>query len=335
MVSRIFKLFWILLLSFLLFSACKAQEDDEFMEFYDPDEVEAEGLKYREPAREDLPNEFETPLENDSRSSTEELNVDDFEPDDEEFEGYIPRTKVMPEEPAVGSEKPQLKMANVPRQFLPWNKYTIEMILLAIIFVYLVNYLHGRSVNFRIANAWYETHRDILAANFALVGDNPSILSVDEDNQESPDSTDESKSESSLGLLRDSDSQYTLWCSGRVACQGMLIQIRLAPRQDLCLGLMHYLARPKTGPLSVSSDRLMIKIVLDDGELDSWVFAVGVKKSLSVMVKDHFDLATFPLDRKGVKYAGLPEGMVVLSEIPEVTSAILNTTVSASCKILV
>lgn len=206
------------------------------------------------------------------------------------------------------------------------------MILLAIIFVYLVNYLHGRSVNSRIANAWYETHRDILAANFALVGDNPSILSVDEDNQESPDSTDESKSASSLGLLRDSDSQYTLWCSGRVACQGMLIQIRLAPRQDLCLGLMHYLARPKTGPLSVSSDRLMVKIVLDDGELDSWVFAVGVKKSLSVMVRDHFDLATFPLDRKGVKYAGLPEGMVVLSEIPEVTSAILNTTVSTSCR---
>lgn len=41
--------------------------------FYHKTIVEAEGLKYREPAREDLPNEFETPLENDSRSSTEEV----------------------------------------------------------------------------------------------------------------------------------------------------------------------------------------------------------------------------------------------------------------------
>nr|CDS30926.1 coiled coil domain containing protein 47 [Hymenolepis microstoma] len=326
MVSRISKLFWVLPLSLLIISTCKAQEDDEFMEFYDPDEVEAEGLKYREPAREDLPNEFEMPLENDSQLSAEESTDDDFEPDDEEFEGYIPRAKVAPEKPVANSQKPQLKVATVPRQFLPWNKYTIEMILLAVILIYLVNYLHGRSVNSRIANLWYETHRDILTANFALVGDNPNVVSVVEDNQES-DSMNESKSDSSLGLLRDSDSQYTLWCSGRVACQGMLIQIRLAPRQDLCLGLMHYLARPKTGPLSVSSDRLMIKVVLDDGELDSWVFTVGVKKSLSVMVKDHFDLATYPQDRKGFKYAGLPEGMIVLSEIPEVTSAILNPTV--------
>lgn len=223
----------------------------------------------------------------------------------------------------------------VPRQFLPWYKYTIEIMLFAVILVYLVVFIHGRTLNSHIANAWYASHREILAANFALVGDNPSIVSLDdvESAQESSDpssSSDggESKPNPDLGLIKDSDSQYSLWCSGRVACQGMLVQVRLMPRQDLCLCLMHYLSRPKSGPLSMSSDRVVLKVVLDDPELDSWVFAVGVKKSLGVLVKDHFDLATYPADRKGGRFPGLPESMVVLSESPEITSAVLSPTVS-------
>lgn len=222
----------------------------------------------------------------------------------------------------------------LPRRFQSWDKYTIEMFLLIVVLIYLVNYLHGRSTNARIANTWFECHRDLLATNFALVGDNPNSHTVDVDSPETSESVDESKSDSNLGLIKDSDSQYTLWCSGRVACHGMLIQLRLMSRQDLCLLIMGYIQRPKAGSLAVSDDRVVVKIVMDDGEMDNWVMAVGVKKSLNALAKDHFDLATYPVDRKGMRYAGLPEGMVVFSEISEVSAAILNPTVSPSSKLL-
>ncbi|VDM24600.1 unnamed protein product [Hydatigera taeniaeformis] len=98
--------------SVLVFS-CKGQ-DDEFMEFYDPDEgspVEAEGLIHREPARESSFNDFEQPMESESDDSNHE-SILEIEPDDEEFEGYIPR-KVESENSDSSSNKPLLKVAKV------------------------------------------------------------------------------------------------------------------------------------------------------------------------------------------------------------------------------
>ncbi len=36
--------------------------------------------------------------------------------------------------------------------------------------VYFLNFLAGKSKNNRLAQAWYNTHREMLEANFALVG---------------------------------------------------------------------------------------------------------------------------------------------------------------------
>lgn len=67
---------------------------------------------------------------------------------------------------------------------------------------------------------------------------------------------------------------------------------------------------------------------MEDNEMDGWVLAVGQKRTLSALAKEHFDLSTFPQDRRGQRYAGLPEPMLILSEIPEATSTLLNGTVS-------
>ncbi len=73
-----------------------------------------------------------------------------------------------------------------------------------------------------------------------------------------------------------------------------------------------------------------MKVVIDDGEMDGWVLAVGQKRTLNALSKEHFDLATYPVDRRGQRYAGLPDPFLVLSEIPDATAAILNPTVSRS-----
>ena len=34
-------------------------------------------------------------------------------------------------------------------------------------------------------------------------------------------------------LMKESENTYTLWCSGRTVCEGMLITLKLLKRQDL------------------------------------------------------------------------------------------------------
>jgi len=34
-------------------------------------------------------------------------------------------------------------------------------------------------------------------------------------------------------IVKLADDEYVIWCSGRVSCSGMLVHIKLSPRQDL------------------------------------------------------------------------------------------------------
>ncbi|VDM23960.1 unnamed protein product [Hydatigera taeniaeformis] len=209
------------------------------------------------------------------------------------------------------------------------DHYIFEMFFLAFILLYLVNYMHGRAANSRIAAAWFAAHEDLLSANFSLVGDDSSATPAGNEEKDTGKESEE-KSASSKRLIRESDSLYTLWCSGRVACTGMMVELRLMKRQDLPSLLLYWLHRPKSGVSAASiasDDRVVVKVVLEDGEMDTWVMAVGVKRSITALTKDHFDLATYPVDRRGQRFSGLPEGMIVLSEIGEATAAILNQTV--------
>ncbi|PKU33083.1 ste20-related kinase adapter protein alpha isoform x4 [Limosa lapponica baueri] len=73
-----------------------------------------------------------------------------------------------------------------------------------------MNYIIGKNKNNRLAHAWFNTHRELLESNFALVGD---------------DGTN--KEATSTGKLnQENEHIYNLWCSGRVCCEGMLIQLK-------------------------------------------------------------------------------------------------------------
>lgn len=104
---------------------------------------------------------------------------------------------------------------------------------------YIMNYIIGKNKNSRLAQAWFNSHRELLESNFALVGkcnshstlfllmlfsltlfSNMSLFLGD-------DGT--SKEATSTGKLnQENEHIYNLWCSGRVCCEGMLIQLKVA-----------------------------------------------------------------------------------------------------------
>lgn len=67
---------------------------------------------------------------------------------------------------------------------------------------------------------------------------------------------------------------------------------------------------------------------MEDSEMDGWVMAVGRKRRLQSLVKDHQDLAFFCPDKRGQRHPGLPESLTVINEIPEAMTSMLNAPVS-------
>lgn len=92
-----------------------------------------------------------------------------------------------------------------------WESYYMEILMVTGLLAYIMNYIIGKNKNSRLATAWFNSHRELLESNFALVGD---------------DGT--SKDAVSTGKLnQENEHIYNLWCSGRVCCEGMLIQLKV------------------------------------------------------------------------------------------------------------
>ena len=75
------------------------------------------------------------------------------------------------------------------------------------ILVYFINFFTGKSKNARVASAWFDAHKELLEANFALVGDDGAKDLDDVETQ----------------LVKESEHGFVLWCSGRVGCESMLV----------------------------------------------------------------------------------------------------------------
>ncbi|XP_050020235.1 PAT complex subunit CCDC47 [Alexandromys fortis] len=127
------------------------------------------------------------------------------------------------------------------------------------------------------------------------------------------------KEATSTGKLnQENEHIYNLWCSGRVCCEGMLIQLRFLKRQDL-LNVLARMMRPV-------SDQVQIKVTMNDEDMDTYVFAVGTRKALVRLQKEMQDLSEFCSDKpkSGAKY-GLPDSLAILSEMGEVTEGMMDT----------
>uniref|UniRef100_A0A3Q2V879 PAT complex subunit CCDC47 n=1 Tax=Haplochromis burtoni TaxID=8153 RepID=A0A3Q2V879_HAPBU len=182
-----------------------------------------------------------------------------------------------------------------------WESYYMEILMVTGLLAYIMNYIIGKNKNSRLAQAWFNSHRELLESNFALVGD---------------DGT--SKEAISTGKLnQENEHIYNLWCSGRVCCEGMLIQLKFLKRQDL-LNVLARMMRP-------ACDQVQVKVTLNDEDMDTFVFAVGTKKAMARLQKEMQDLSEFCGDKpkSGAKY-GLPDSLAILSEMGEVTDGVMD-----------
>ena len=52
-----------------------------------------------------------------------------------------------------------------------WDSFYMEMLMLAGLLVYFLNFLAGKTKNGKLAQAWYNAHRELLESQFAIVGE--------------------------------------------------------------------------------------------------------------------------------------------------------------------
>lgn len=232
--------------------------------------------------------------------------------DEEEFEGFTNNAEQSAEEPIKPDPKkgePKITVAKVPIHYhfrTHWDSYWMELLMLVGLFVYFSNYFVGRSKNSKLANLWLNTHRTLLDENFTLVGDDG-----------------RKEGESVPGFMKESESLYTLWCSGRTCCEGMLVELKMIKRQDL-VSIMSTILRPV-------QDQIHIKVELSKDIMDTFVFCIASRKTGARMFKEMYDLSKFCIlvNKPEEKYK-IPSGYNILSEIPEATASLLDSKLIAA-----
>ncbi|XP_026827747.1 coiled-coil domain-containing protein 47 isoform X2 [Ooceraea biroi] len=277
----------------------EVSEDNEFAEFEDFEEDKPSVTIEHAP-------EASQCQEADSSQDFEEDDVivvdgdNEFEHfhDEEEFEG----ADVAGGNAGAKIDEPStLTITDVPLHLRDrWDSFYLEILMITGLLVYFINYIVGRSKNARIAEQWLTDHKQLLLDNFSLVGYS---------NENASDND----------LMKESESQYSLYCSGRVGCDAMLIELKLIKRQDL-VAVLAQLVRPQ-------NDQAHIHVELSKDEIDNFVLAIATKRAAVHLVRDMADISVYcPEKRSGEKF-GLPSGFYVMSEIAEATSAVLDTRV--------
>ncbi|BFZ01158.1 hypothetical protein BsWGS_04197 [Bradybaena similaris] len=281
-------------------------EDNDFAEFEEFEDDEEDGVIVEDeddgqkphkqpPAAEDQEGAFDEEEEEDEDA----LADDEFEHlhDDEEFENFdrekdSPKTK-------TPDKLPDLQMAKVPLHLrTSWDSFYLEILMIAGLTVYFLNFLAGKSKNCKLATAWLSAHKELLESQFSIVGD---------------DGT--SKEVTTGVLMKESENVYALWCSGRTCVEGMLVELKLLKRQDL-INLLLRIFKP-------ASDQVIIKVELEEGKVDGFVFCIAQKRSAAKLHKDMTDLNQFT-EKKSMEKFDVPSSYQLLSEIGEGTSAVLD-----------
>lgn len=286
-------------------------EDDDFAEFeqFEADD-DAPGDDFSE---EDVPvlkpkltvnkEQFETNNDADDIIVEDEDNEFEHFQDPEEFEGYqdsTPRT----------AEQPKITISQVPITVRPrWDAYWLEGILCCLLAAYALAYAIGRAKNTSIAINFLKLHKPLLDENFTLVGETGlDVVAADE-----------------RGWRREAEHCFTMWCSGRQCCEGMLLTLKLIKRQDL----VHVLL----GVVRPTPDTLLIRVELGKDDSDPFVLCVAQKKIATRLAKEMQDLSMFCPERRAGDKHGLPAALGVLSECAEATAAVLDARVTAALQL--
>lgn len=280
-------------------------EDNEFAEFEDFEtEEETAGFREKEDdstlkSREEPPSDGKerTVVIDDEDEATIETEDNEFEHvDEEEFEGFDGER---PKSDPKSTEGPKITFAKLPAHLRSnWESYYLELLILAGLMAYFINFFMGRAKNQKIAETWYAAFESLLQDNFALVGDDGKIEN------------------SHGGLMKESENVYLLWCSGRTCCEAVLIELRLIKRQDL-VSVLGSIFRPQC-------DQVHIKVFMNQEDMDSYVMCLSNKKFASKLAKDMADISVFCPEKKSVEKYNLPSNFVLMSEIGEAATTLLD-----------
>ncbi|KAK9883530.1 hypothetical protein WA026_001705 [Henosepilachna vigintioctopunctata] len=300
-----FKLFLLILFTTINFAIPSNFEDNDFAEFENfevEDEVVIESVdpEKENPVNQEETNNFLTDDEQDAVVDNDDSEFEHFN-DVEEFEGF----EEAKEDKSTISE-PKITITNVPIHLRAnWDSYWLEILMIVGLVVYFANFAMGKTKNNKIANVWLQTHRALLEDNFSLVGDDPTSL----ERGENP------------GLIKESENVFTLWCSGRTCCEGMLVELKLIKRQDL-VAIIAGIVRP-------TLDQIHIKVTMNKEDMDSFVFCVASKKTALHFSKEMADISVYCPERKMGEKFNIPSNFNVMGEIAEATSSMLDSKITA------
>lgn len=144
-------------------------EDNEFAEFEDFDtdeEIVAQPKDYKESSHEkqESNNQFVPDDDIDDIIIEDDTEFEHFQ-DTEEFEGFAES-----KDEKLDAE-PKITITKVPIHFRAnWDSYWLEILMVAGLVVYFINFATGKSKNSKLANTWFQTHRTLLEEQFSLVG---------------------------------------------------------------------------------------------------------------------------------------------------------------------
>lgn len=262
--------------------------DNEFAEFDDlePEEDLTTGSQSDDRDIDQIADEFISDDDDQEMIIEEDEEFEHFQ-DPEEFEGFAGGKEEKP------LSEPKITITKVPIHLRAnWDSYWLEILMGTGLLVYFINFITGRSKNTQIANAWLNSHKSLLEDNFCLVGDDGSAEKSD-----------------TPGFIKESENVFTLWCSGRTCCEGMLVELKLIKRQDLVAVI--------AGMMRPAQDQIHVKVLMNKEDMDSFVFCVASKKTALHFSKEMADISVYcPERRPGEKY-GIPSSFNVMSEIPE------------------
>ncbi|KAJ1419998.1 hypothetical protein SESBI_14745 [Sesbania bispinosa] len=230
--------------------------------------------------------------------------------DDDEFEG-IPiehptshsDTDPLPTDPksvdnttSPHNDNPQ--NANPPRSF------TIEIVCGSFLVMFAINYFTGKRENENIALSWAAQ----FAAKDSIFEKNFSLLGIGDGGDDSP------------LLLKEGQTTFKFYASGRRYCQGLLATLELKSRHDLIARIYNLIIPTR--------DEITFEVYMNDDAMDHVVFAMARKKAAKAMHKDLRDLQRFanllspPSGRKWVA-----DDLAVVSESREVASDLITDAV--------
>ncbi|KPJ02352.1 PREDICTED: coiled-coil domain-containing protein 47 [Papilio xuthus] len=280
-------------------------EDDDFAEFEQFDADDDATVADFSKEEKEAPVQKKTPIidkfsqqndiEDDILVEDEDNEFEHFQ-DPEEFEGFQDSTP-------RSSEQPKITISEVPISVRPrWDAYWLEGILCCALVAYAIAYVVGRAKNTSIAVNFLKLHKPLLEDNFTLVGETDADVVC---------------AQGERGWRREAEHCFTMWCSGRVCCEGMLLTLKLIKRQDLVHVVMD-LVRP-------SPDTLLVRVELGKDDCDPFILCVAQKKVATRLAKEMQDLSVFCPERRPGEKHGLPVSMNVLSECAEATAGVLDS----------